>query len=159
MDAQTLSHVNDPFFTTRTSRHVGLGLPLFRAAAQRCNGDLVVTSQPGVGTRVVVTFERDHIDRAPMGDIKSTLLCVILAAPRGDGRKAAEVHYRHSVRDPQSNCRTFEFDTEQMRQVLGGVPLTHPQVRTWLEDFLNEGFAELSRSAPRDVTRSANGSV
>jgi len=132
MDSETLQRVADPFFTTRTTRHVGLGVPLFKAAAQRCNGDLVITSQPGVGTRVVVNFGRDHIDRAPLGDIQGTLLGVILSQRRCD------LHFRH-----QLDGRVFEFDTREMRQALGDVPLDHPRVRAWLEGFLAEGYSEL----------------
>jgi hypothetical protein len=132
MDEETLRRVTDPFFTTRTTRHVGLGLPLFKAAAQRCEGDLVVTSQPGVGTQVRADFRLDHIDRAPLGDMRGTLLTALLS------QRAYDLHYVHRV-----NRRVFDFDTREIRQVLGDVPLTHPQVRAWLDEYLSEGFAEL----------------
>jgi len=79
MDEGTLARVLDPFFTTRRTRHVGLGLPLFAAAAERCNGALHVESQVGQGTRVVATFQHSHIDRAPLGDVKGTLLAFLMA--------------------------------------------------------------------------------
>ena len=132
MDQQTLQRVGDPFFTTRKTRHVGLGIPLFRAAAQRCNGDLVVTSQRGVGTQVVAHFRWDHIDRAPLGDLKSTLLGVILF------HSECDLSYRHRV-----DGREFAFDTAEMREALGDLSFSHPQVRTWLQEFLDEGYAEL----------------
>jgi hypothetical protein len=132
MDAETLGRVSDPFFTTRTTRNVGLGLPLFKAAAQRCQGDLTITSQPGVGTKVVATFQRDHVDRAPLGDLPSTLLTVILA------HEECALGYRHRVEG-----RRFEFDTAEIRQVLGDVPLTHPRVRAWLEELLHQGYKGL----------------
>jgi hypothetical protein len=136
MDDETLRRVIDPFFTTRTTRHVGLGLPLFKAAAQRCNGDLEVASQLGQGTQVRATFQLDHIDRAPLGDLKMTLLSAILSY------RASDVHYRHAV-----NGREFEFDTGEMRALLGDVPLDHPQVRAWLEEFLDEGISGLYRQS------------
>lgn len=132
MDAETLRRVTDPFFTTRTTRSVGLGIPLLKAAAERCNGELKITSQPGVGTQVVAEFERDHIDRAPLGDVASTLLSVILS------RQKCDLHFRHRL-----DGREFEFDTQEMRQILGDVPLDHPRVRAWLEDFIAEGYREL----------------
>ena len=132
MDAETLQRVGDPFFTTRTTRHVGLGIPLFRAAAQRCEGDLTVSSQVGVGTRVRAEFRLSHIDRAPLGDMRATLLTALMA------QRSYDLHYVHRV-----DGRVFEFDTREIRQILGDVPLTHPQVREWLGDFLQEGFAEL----------------
>jgi len=132
MDQETLKRVADPFFTTRTTRQVGLGIPLLRAAALRCNGDLAITSQPGLGTCVLAEFQRDHIDRAPLGDMRGTLLSVILS------QKRCDLHYRHQVDE-----RVFEFDTEEIREALGGLPLAHPRVRVWLEDFLAEGYARL----------------
>jgi anti-sigma regulatory factor (Ser/Thr protein kinase) len=132
MDEKTLARVADPFFTTRTTRHVGLGIPLFKAAAQRCNGDVVITSQRGVGTRVVADFQRSHIDRAPLGDMQGTLLSVMLA------RKQCDIHFRHQLDE-----RVFEFDTAELGKILGDVPLDHPKVRSWLQGFLAEGYAEL----------------
>lgn len=132
MDPETLARVADPFFTTRKTRHVGLGIPLLKAAAERCNGSLVITSQVGVGTRVVADFERDHIDRAPLGNIRSTLLGMILS------QKGCHFHFRHQIDE-----RAFEFDTQEFAQILGDIPLHHPTVRVWLEDFLAEGYAEL----------------
>ena len=132
MSEEVLRHAGDPFYTTRTTRHVGLGIPLFQAAARRCNGDLTIASQPGVGTRLTATFQRSHIDRAPLGDMRSTLLATLLS------ERAMDIRYRHRVDE-----REFAFDTAEMRQALQGVPLSHPAVREWLDAFLAEGFAEL----------------
>jgi len=127
MDAETVARVSDPFFTTRTTRDIGLGLPLFRAAAQRCNGDLTLRSQRGVGTEVLAEFERDHLDRAPLGDMKSTLLGVILSD------RVRDLRYEHRV-----DGRSFGLDTRELRAVLGDVPFTHPSVRDWLEEYLDQ---------------------
>lgn len=132
MDEETLARVLDPFFTTRRTRHVGLGLPLFAAAAERCNGALHVESQVGQGTRVVATFQHSHIDRAPLGDVKGTLLAFLMA------ERPIDLHYVHRV-----DRRTFEFDTAEWQDELGGVPLTHPAVRRWLAEFIAEGEAKL----------------
>lgn len=132
MDTEMLARVVDPFFTTRMTRQVGLGLPLLYAAAQRCGGGLTVESRSGEGTRVVAEFELDHIDRAPLGNVPATLMSVLLAA------EDCDLYFRHRVDDYE-----FELDTEQIRQVLGDVPLGHPQVRTWLEDYLVGGYADL----------------
>jgi anti-sigma regulatory factor (Ser/Thr protein kinase) len=132
MDANTLRRVTDPFFTTRTTRQVGLGLPLLKAAAQRCNGDLTISSQPGVGTQVLAEFQRDHIDRAPLGDMKSTVLGLILA------ERPCDLSYEHRVDE-----RSFCLDTRDLRCILGDVPLTHPQARAWLEEYLDQEPVEL----------------
>ncbi len=139
MDKEALVRIDDPFFTTRETRRVGLGIPLLKAAARRCNGDVEVISKVGVGTRVEANFEREHIDRAPLGDMVSTLLGFILTSP-ADG-KMCDIRYTHRL-----DGRTFTFDTREIREVLGDVPLTHPRVRRWMEAFLQQGFADLRRA-------------
>ncbi len=132
MDEETLARVLDPFFTTRQTRHVGLGLPLFAAAAERCNGELHIESQVGQGTQVTATFQHSHIDRAPLGDVKGTLLAFLMT------ERPVDLHYVHRV-----DSRTFEFDTAELLAELGNVPLTHPAVRRWLREFIAEGESEL----------------
>ena len=132
MDAETVRKVTDPFFTTRTTRHVGLGLPLLKAAAERCNGQLVIESKLGQGTQVSAEMQLDHIDRAPLGDVKNTLLCIIL------GHSECRLRYRHRVND-----REIELDTGKLQESLGDVPLTHPRVREWRDDYLDQEIKSL----------------
>jgi anti-sigma regulatory factor (Ser/Thr protein kinase) len=134
MSEDQLARIFDPFFTTRSTRHVGLGIPLFRAAAQRCNGDLTVTSQLGEGTTLCAEFQHSHIDRAPLGNIAGTLLSFILSG-------SCDLHYAHRV-----NGRAFEFRTDGIRTELGNIPLTHPKVRKWLQDFIDEGEQTLQET-------------
>jgi hypothetical protein len=138
MDADMVQRVLDPFFTTRTTRHVGLGLPLFAAAASRCDGALTVQSEPGRGTTVTAMFRHSHLDRAPLGDMPGTLLAFLLygAGP------VPRLRYRHRV-----NGETFELDTTEIEAELGGIPLWHPPVRAWLGETLREGEAQVVRSA------------
>jgi hypothetical protein len=131
MDEAQLARVFDPFFTTRKTRHVGLGIPLFKAAAQRCNGDLIITSRVGKGTTLVATFQHSHIDRAPLGDVAGTLMAFILG-----GR--CDVHYLHRV-----DGQEFEFHTAEIKAELEDMPLSHPAVREWLQEFITRGEAEL----------------
>jgi len=135
MDAETLGCVRDPFCTTRTTRHVGLGIPLLAAAAERCGGRLDIVSAPQSGTIVTATFQHGHIDRAPLGDICSTLVCALM---RGD---AFDLHYLHRVRD-----RAFELDTREIRDKLGDVPLSFPAVREWLSAFVAQGEEQLKEN-------------
>jgi len=134
MDAQTARRALDPFFTTRTTRHVGLGLPLFAAAARRCEGDLGLDSSPGRGTVVTATFRHSHLDRAPLGDIAGTLLAFLLS------ERSAGLHfvYHHRV-----NGRSFDLDTAAIRAELEDIPLSHPLVREWLRGYIAAGEAEL----------------
>ena len=132
MDEAQLARIFDPFYTTRSTRHVGLGLPLFKAAAERCNGGLSVTSQPGQGTMVQATFQYSHIDRAPLGDVMGTLMSFILAG-------TCDLHYLH-----RADGKVFEFDTTAIKSELGGVSLAHPDVRKWLQEFIAAGEANLA---------------
>lgn len=133
MDAETQARALDPFFTTRATRHVGLGLPLLKAAAERCNGGLTLDSAPGQGTQVRAWFQHSHIDRAPLGDMASTILGALLA-----DHSAWDLVYKHRVDDTE-----FELDTRQVRDALGDIPLSHPAVRQWLEEYLCQGYAAL----------------
>jgi len=138
MDAHTARRALDPFFTTRTTRHVGLGLPLLAAAARRCEGDLTLESAPGRGTAVTATFRHSHLDRAPLGDVTGTLLAFLLSE-RGAGLRFV---YHHRV-----NGRSFDLDTSAIRAELEDIPLSHPLVREWLGDYIAAGEAELTPGA------------
>jgi hypothetical protein len=133
MSEEQLARIFDPFFTTRSTRHVGLGIPLFKTATERCDGDLTIASQLGQGATLLATFQHSHIDRAPLGDITVTLLAVILSG-------SCDLHYAHRV-----DGREFAFSTEDVRAELGDIPLTHPAVRKWLQDFIDEGEVSLQR--------------
>jgi hypothetical protein len=137
MNTEKAERVLDPFYTTRETRHVGLGLPLFAAAARRCDGDLILQSVPGMGTRLRATFRRSHIDRAPTGDIPSVLLAALLS------EHPVDLDYVHKV-----DGREFRFDSSEIRRDLGEVPLTHPKVRAWISGFLKEGEESLSGERP-----------
>ena len=133
MDPEAVSQVMNPFYSTRTTRHVGLGLPLFLSAARRCDGNLVLQSKPGTGTRLRATFRHSHLDRAPLGEMPSALLASLLS------ERPVDVAYTHRV-----GAREFRFDSSEIREELGDVPLTHPRVRDWLFQVLQEGEAELA---------------
>lgn len=133
MDAETARQAVDPFFTTRTTRHVGLGLPLLAQAAELCEGGLTLQSACGQGTTVTASFRHSHLDRAPLGNIADTLLAFLLS------KQEVRLRYRHQV-----NGKTFEFDTADLQAELGEVPLSHPQVWPWLGEYIAEGKAELT---------------
>jgi hypothetical protein len=127
MDEATLAKVVDPFYTTRKTRHVGLGIPLFRAAAERCNGDLTINSQVGQGTTLRASFQHSHMDRAPLGDMTGTLLSFILGG-------ICDLSYSHRVDE-----RQFVLHTAEIRAELGDASLSHPAVREWLRQYIAEG--------------------
>ena len=135
MDAYAVERTRDPFYTTRSTRQVGLGVSLFAAAAERCGGELNIESAPGKGTTVAASFQHDHIDRAPLGNMHGTLMCILM---RG---VAFDLHYTHRVGD-----RVFELDTCEIKQELGDVPLSHPSVREWLSRYIIQGEQQLKEN-------------
>ena len=84
MDPEAVAKVTDPFFTSRATRRVGLGLSLLSQSAREAHGDLFVKSEPGRGTEIVATFQVSHIDRRPLGDLGSTFIILVLGNPEVD---------------------------------------------------------------------------
>lgn len=138
MAPDVVASVLDPFVTTRHTRHVGLGLPLLAAAAERAGGGVRVRSTPGEGTVVTAVFSLRHWDRVPLGDLPSTLLAMLL------GQERVELVYVHRV-----DGREFRLDTAELGLALGDeIPFSHPRVRAWLREYLEEGIASLKRQWP-----------
>ena len=132
MDEETVRRVTDPFYTTRTTRKVGLGLPLFREAAEATGGALHIRSQPGRGTTVRATFTLGHIDLAPLGDRTGTVVGRVQCNPKID------FVYR-VVADGEEFC----MDTREVRGILEGVPLSTPEVAVFLRGYLQENTENL----------------
>ncbi len=136
MDADFLKTVTDPFRTTRTTRKVGMGLSLFKAAAEATDGTFSIASEKGKGTTVCATFTYNHIDRQPLGDMAETIITVLSGNPEID------FLYRHTV-----DGREFLLDTREIRQILGDVELSGPEIILWLTDYIKEGLAEITQPA------------
>jgi hypothetical protein len=132
MTTEEQARVLDPFYTTRTTRRIGLGLPLFQASAVRSNGHVGVYSRLGVGTHIKATFQLSHWDRPPLGDIGETLVTLLVANP------GVDFVYQHQ-RDENSFC----FDTKELRSVLEEVPITTPSVLEYIRKHIKEGLASL----------------
>jgi anti-sigma regulatory factor (Ser/Thr protein kinase) len=127
MDEQMVASVLDPFFTTKSERRVGFGLPLFKRAAERADGDLTIESVEGSGTKVVARFKLYHIDRQPLGDMSSTITTLLLTDPD------INVVYRHSAEG-----EVYVFDTRTIRQELDGLPISDPHVILMLSKAIRE---------------------
>ena len=132
MSEEFAAKVKDPFVTTRTVRRVGLGIPMFTEAAQACDGDLKVESSPGKGTTVTAWFKLSHIDRAPLGDIASTLVALIAANP--------ELSLRYVQR---VDGNEFVLDTEDLKSELDGVPINEGPVLQWIGEYVRGNAAEI----------------
>ncbi len=138
MDEAEVQAVLDPFFTTRTTRKVGLGLPLLAQAARNADGDLKVCSRPGAGTTVHAHFRLDHIDRAPLGDLRTTLLVLFAGSPEAD------VVFRH-VR----GTRDFSFSSRDLAAVLNSTPISSPEGLALFREVFERGEADLKPSEPQ----------
>ena len=132
MDADTLARVTDPFFTTRTTRKVGLGLPFLKAAAAGTGGDMTIESTPGAGTRVEAVFGYGHIDRPPIGRMDETMAALVACHPGTD------FLYRQRVGSVE-----YILDTQEMRKMLGAVPLDTPAVVDWVRTDVAEGLTDI----------------
>ncbi len=136
MEPGLAAKASDPFYTTRTTRRVGLGLSLLRANAQLCDGDLTVDSRLGEGTRVKVWFTLSHIDRQPLGDWPATIAGLILT------QQEVDFTYSHRVGDDE-----FELDTRELRQELGRDALADPAVTAMLRQQMIEALDQLGSRA------------
>jgi len=132
MDKETERRVLDPFVTTRKTRRVGLGLPLIDMSTQRCDGYLKIDSKPGQGTVVEAVYRHSHLDRPPLGNIVETVKMLVIANPQLD------FTYSHGVNDAH-----FSLATSDVTAALGDVPLTHPEVIVWLQEYLSANLTNL----------------
>jgi hypothetical protein len=133
MDSDFVQKVLDPFVTTRTTRKVGLGIPLFKAAAERCEGNFNIESELGKGTRVTAKFRLSHIDRAPFGDLPGTLTVLFTANPKTDFK------YKHTTDDG-----TYEINTKEIKMVLEDVKISNPLVADWIKNNIVEGLISIN---------------
>ena len=129
MTPEVVKSVIDPFYTTRTTRKVGLGVPLLKLAAEQTGGEINIESEVGVGTTVTATFDTKSIDFTPIGDMTSTLVTLIMGAPNID------FEYIH-----QRPGAEVALSTLQLREVLGDVSLGMPEVLEWIREYLTEQY-------------------
>ena len=133
MSQETVQKVIDPFYTTRTTRSVGLGIPLFKMEAEMTGGSFKIDSQLGVGTTLTAVFKPSSVDMIPLGDINGTVQLLISCNPQLD------FVYHRVLRTQEGEQREFTLETTELRQVLGEeVPLDTPDVVLWIKDYLSE---------------------
>jgi anti-sigma regulatory factor (Ser/Thr protein kinase) len=130
MNSDIAGKVIDPFYTSRTTRRVGLGLPFLSEAAKAANGSVEVTSAKGKGTTVRATFQLSHIDRKPLGDIAATIVMLVASNPNANFR------YRH-----EHDGQAFNFNTEEIRTKYPGLDLNTPEALSFIRDYITEHTA------------------
>lgn len=127
MTKEQLEAVRDPFYTTRTTRKVGLGVPLFKMAAEMTGGSFLIESEVGKGTRTTAVFKTDNVDFTPLGDMTGTVVALITMNPQMD------FIYRF-----QKDEKLFELDTRELRKILNGVSFSEPSIAQWLTEYIRE---------------------
>ena len=138
MTPEQVEHVTDPFFTTRTTRSVGLGVPLFKMEAEMTGGRFSIESTVGVGTTTTAVFKPSSVDMIPLGDINGTVSMLVMMNPDLD------FLYTRGFKPEEGERREFALDTRELRTVLGeDVPLNLPDVTQWVNEYLSENTDEL----------------
>ena len=133
MSEEVQKRVHDPFYTTRTTRKVGMGLPLLKMAAEQTGGEMKIISSADAlshGTTISATFDTKSIDFMPIGDIVSTVTILIMGSPK--------IHFVFRDTDPRG---TVLLDTDELVATLGEeISLAEPEIIGWIEDYLNEQY-------------------
>ena len=133
MSEEFLKTIADPFSTTRKTRKVGMGISLLKLAAEQSEGKFEIRSTLGKGTVVMALFQRDHIDRPPLGDIGQTISTLVSC------NLDIDFIYTHSFEG-----NTFKFSTKEVVETIPDVPLNTPDVVLWIQDYINEGITDIS---------------
>ena len=137
MKKEMVENVTNPFFTSRTTRKVGMGIPLFKLASEQTGGKFSITSKhidefpDSHGTVTSASFFKNHLDYTPLGDIIGTVTTLI----QGMGEKI-DLVFTH-----KSDSFDVSLDTRELRETLGGeIPLSTPDVLVWITEFLKENY-------------------
>lgn len=154
MDSETLKRAVDPFYTTRTTRRVGLGLPFLIQNAEQSGGSATIESEKGVGTKVTARFDMSNIDAPPLGDIASTLMLAITGNPQIETEVVLA-----------SDDERFDIATSEIREAVEGLPLSHPAVAVMVEEILvDNAFRTVGKSirpiglgVPKEVAEGKKG--
>jgi len=133
MSEEMTKKIVDPFFTTRTTRKVGLGIPMLKESCERCNGNLCIDSQLGKGTIIKCWFERNNIDRAPLGNMGDTIMTIINCLDY------CELIYTH-----ETDLGTFSLKTAEVKDILETVNIKDNEVLLWIREYVNTNIKELS---------------
>lgn len=129
IEKDSIEKLKDPFFTSRTTRKVGLGIPFVNQMCQMCGGKLDIESEVGSGTTLKATMEYDNIDRPPLGDIVSTIQAIIIS------NTDIDFIYKHIY-----NNKVFELNTKDIKNILDDIPFSNPEVSAWIKDYIEQNL-------------------
>lgn len=132
MSSDAVKSLENPFFTSRTTRRVGMGIPLFKDSALQSGGDLEIESEVGVGTTIRAFFELNHIDRPPLGDIANSFMLMVSANPE-----------KEFIFDYIMEQGSYRFDTVEVKEVLEGMSIGDPALFSLLEGMIKSNLDQL----------------
>lgn len=132
MSEKEMEKALDPFYSTRSTRKIGLGLSLFKQAAEQCNGQFSIHSLVGIGTKVSAKFQLNHFDRQPLGDIAGVLIQLICSFPE------VRFVYQHTTKKG-----AFRVDSEEINETLGNVSVSDKNIRNFLTEMILENLNEI----------------
>ena len=133
MSEEQVKRVIDPFYTTRTTRKVGLGIPFFKESAEAAGGSFFIDSEVGVGTTVKASYELDNIDRMPMGDLTATIHTLVTM------HEDIDFLFTYKV-----NENEFALDTRELREILGDISFKEYEVSNYIRDYLKENITSVT---------------
>ena len=132
MDEETVRRVTDPFYTTRTTRKVGMGIPLLKQNAGQTGGHLNISSKPGKGTKLTALFVISNIDCPPLGDVYVTIPLLITGNPD------VNIVFRYILEEDE-----FEISTKEIKEAMGDMDISMPKVTAFLKDMIKESLTDL----------------
>lgn len=132
MSRDFVAKVTDAYTTTRTTRKIGLGIPLLKQNVERTEGDFMIESEEGVGTTITASFILSHPDRLPIGDIAGTVVLLTSANPE------LNILYHH-----KTNTGEYIYDTTEINNTLDGISVTEPSVIRFLKEMINENLQSI----------------
>ncbi|MFO7874833.1 MAG: ATP-binding protein [Bacteroidales bacterium] len=132
MSRDMVEKVTDPYYTSRTTRKVGLGIPLFKQNAEQTGGNLTIESTPGEGTTIEAVFVHDNIDRPAAGDIPGVVGMLIGGNP--------DIRFRYVHRKDDTD---FVLDTREVSEALEGMPVSDPEIVRYLKEMIQENLQDM----------------
>lgn len=132
MSEEVLQRVSDPFYTTRNTRKVGLGVAFFKGLATMCEGQFTLESKVNEGTRIGIDIQRSHLDTPPIGNLAETMITLIQADE--------SIEWTLIVRLDE---KEFKLETLQIKEMLDGVSLVEPSILIWIKEYIQEQLAGL----------------
>lgn len=145
MDQTYLKKATDPFFTTKGSKKVGLGLSLLKEQCEKCDGNFSLDSIPGKGTEMQAQLRLDHIDLPPLGNMASSVIALVLR------NSSSDLLYTHTVND-----NIFSLDTRQLKGQLEEIPINHPEVIAFIKEQIEKGLTAIRAGKYQDKWRTGH---